>query len=96
MAGRNVARFIGGIRIKETSGTECFGGVPKRTREQKCFQRRFDAAAIARRSQRRLSRIAKGLRTRCYSSRALARIAKGDGCRRQYFEMRWMTLTTWF
>jgi hypothetical protein len=37
-------------------------------------------AAIARRSQRRLSRIAKGLRTRCYSPLALARIAKGDGC----------------
>ncbi len=38
-------------------------------------------AAIARRSQRRLSRIAKGLRTRCYSPPlALARIAKGDGC----------------
>jgi len=35
--------------------------------------------AIARRSQRRLSRIAKGLRTRCYSQLALARIAKGDG-----------------
>lgn len=35
--------------------------------------------AIARRSQRRLSRIAKGLRTRCYSPPALARIAKGDG-----------------
>jgi hypothetical protein len=35
--------------------------------------------AIARRSQRRLSRIAKGLRTRCYSPLALARIAKGDG-----------------
>src|SRR6185295_5770064 len=35
-----------------------------------------------RRSQRRLLRIAKGFRTRCYSSPALARIAKGGGCGR--------------
>lgn len=35
--------------------------------------------AITRRSQRRLSRIAKGLRARCYHQLALARIAKCDG-----------------
>jgi hypothetical protein len=35
--------------------------------------------AIARRPQWRLSRIANGLRTRCYSALALARIAKGGG-----------------
>jgi hypothetical protein len=38
----------------------------------------FPLEAVARRSTRRLSRIAKGLRTRC-SKRAHARIAKGDG-----------------
>jgi len=40
--------------------------------------------AIARRSQRRLSRIAKGLQDPPLFTRALARIAKGDGC--QLFE----------
>src|SRR5437016_4249160 len=35
--------------------------------------------AIARRSQRRLSRIAKGLRSRCYPPPAFAWTAKGDG-----------------
>jgi hypothetical protein len=39
----------------------------------------FRCGAIVRRSQRRLSRIANGLWTRCYSPLALARIAKGDG-----------------
>jgi hypothetical protein len=38
----------------------------------------FCCEAVTRRSLRRLSRIAKGLRTRC-SERALARIAKGGG-----------------
>jgi hypothetical protein len=37
-------------------------------------------AAIARRSKRRLSRIAKRSCTRRYSRRALARVTKGDGC----------------
>jgi hypothetical protein len=45
----------------------------------KFSDRRFVRGAIARRSQRRTSRIAKGLRTRCYSPLALARIANGDG-----------------
>jgi hypothetical protein len=38
-----------------------------------------DPGRSRRRSQRRLSRIAKGPRARCYSPLALARIAKGDG-----------------
>ena len=56
-----------------------------RCSEPKCIERRFCVAVIARRSQRRLSRIAKGLRTRCYSHLALARIANGDDCVPKYF-----------
>jgi hypothetical protein len=68
-------------------------GWPTRTRNDKApsrnkmLQATFRCrAAIARRSQRRLSRIAKGLRTRCYSPLALAR--KGDG-RRFYISRRY-------
>ena len=52
-------------------------------------------AAVARRSQRRMSRIAKGLRTRCYSALALARIAKGDGRSANETPPRWTTIT-WY
>jgi hypothetical protein len=45
----------------------------------KCLRRTFEAAEPSL-AVPRLSRIAKGLRTRCYSPLALARIAKGDGC----------------
>ena len=98
IARRNVARFIGGIRIKRN---ERNGGVPKRTREQNAssdvsmprgHRPPFTTALVAD-SQRSSDPLLFITSARADSQR---RWLPPSTFRDAMFEMRWMTLTTWF
>jgi hypothetical protein len=67
-------------RTGDSAASKCPVAIRSGPSEQMFKKDVRSGGAVARRSQPRLSRIAKGLRTRCYSPLALARIAKGDGC----------------